>query len=88
MLEFGVTAHLVWLLKSLYDSAQGMIPLSPLLSLMCGEDISKRVLVELTERTGVIIGGRALWNLRYADDAALLASIRIHRNKFTVFSSC
>lgn len=31
---------------------------------------------ELTERTGIIVGGRALWNLRYADDTALLASSR------------
>ena len=51
-------------------------PLSPLLFLTCGEDIMRSVEAELPDRTGAIVGGRALWNLRYADDTALLARSR------------
>lgn len=49
-------------------------PLSPLLFNACGEIIMRRVQQELGERTGCTIGGQAFWNLRYADDIALLAS--------------
>ena len=33
----------------------------------------RRVLEELDGRSGIAIGGRRVWNLRYADDTALLA---------------
>jgi hypothetical protein len=49
-------------------------PLSPLLFNACGEYIMRRVQEELQDRSGCIIGGQAIWNVRYADDIALIAS--------------
>ena len=51
---------------------QGCI-VSPLLFNACGEAIMRQVKETLDERSGSIIGGRAIWNIRYADDTTLLA---------------
>ncbi len=51
---------------------QGCI-VSPLLFNACGEDIMRQVQETLDDRSGCIIGGRAIWNIRYADDSTLLA---------------
>ncbi len=40
---------------------------------VCGEDIMRQVQGTLDDRSGCIIGGRAIWNIRYADDSTLLA---------------
>ena len=51
---------------------QGCI-VSPLLFNACGETIMRQVEETLDERPGSVIGGRSIWNLRYADDSTLLA---------------
>ena len=55
---------------------QGCI-VSPLLFNACGEDIMWQVQETLADRSGCIIGGRAIWNKHYADDSILLARKKI-----------
>ena len=50
---------------------QGCI-ISPLLFNACGEAIMRQVEETLKDRPGCIIGGRAIWNIRFADDTALI----------------
>ena len=50
---------------------QGCI-VSPLLFNACGETIMRQVEESLEDRPGCTIGGRAIWNLRFADDTTLL----------------
>ena len=50
--------------------------ISPLLFNTAGEKIMREVNSSLPERTGKIIGGQAIWNIRYADDTTLIASNR------------
>ena len=57
-------------------------PLSPLLFNACGEVIMRRVEEELDDLSGITIGGRRVWNLRYADDTALLAKNKEELEKF------
>ena len=51
---------------------QGCV-LSPMLFNTCGEMIVRMLESEISERAGCIIGGRSVWNLRYADDTTLIA---------------
>ena len=51
---------------------QGCV-LSPMLFNTCGEMIMRILESEIPERAGCIIGGRSVWNLRYADDTTLIA---------------
>ena len=52
---------------------QGCV-LSPRLCVVtCGEMIMRILESEIPERAGCIIGGRSVWNLRYADDTTLIA---------------
>ena len=51
---------------------QGCV-LSPMLFNTCGEMIMRMLESEISERAGCIIGGRSVWNLRYADDTPLIA---------------
>ena len=48
----------------------------PVLFNLCGETIVRIVDTNLNDRTGCIFGGRALWNIRYADDTTLIAQSR------------
>ena len=50
--------------------------ISPLLFNVIGEHIMRRVESNLPERSGKVIGGRALWNIRYADDTTLIGNKR------------
>ena len=52
---------------------QGCI-LSPLLFITCGESIMRSVAESIAERSGCIIAGTAIWNVRYADDTTLVAT--------------
>jgi hypothetical protein len=52
---------------------QGCI-LSPMLFNLCGEMIMRMVAEDLDDRKGCTIGGRDIWNLRYADDTTLIAT--------------
>ena len=47
---------------------------SSLLFIICGKKIMRLVEMTLKNRGGCIIGGRTIWNLRYADDTALLVT--------------
>ena len=50
---------------------------SPLLFNTVGEYIMRRVDSNMpTERLGKIIGGRAVWNIRYADDTTLVGTTK------------
>ena len=51
---------------------QGWV-LSPMLFNTCEEMIMRMLESEISERAGYIIGGRSVWNLRYADDTTLNA---------------
>ena len=42
-----------------------------------GEDIMRQVQDTLDNRSGSIIGGRVIWNIRYADDSTLLTRNKI-----------
>lgn len=50
--------------------------LSPALFIIVGECIMRLVKEKIGERAGYIVGGRAVWNIRYADDTTLLAKSR------------
>ena len=50
--------------------------ISPLLFNTVGERILREVEERLTERPGKVIGGRSIWNLRYADDTTMVARSR------------
>ena len=50
--------------------------ISPLLFNTIGERIMREVEERLTERPGKVIGGRSIWNIRYADDTTLIAKSR------------
>ena len=54
---------------------------SPLLFNACGEAIMRQVKETLDERPGSIVGGRAIWNIRYADDTTLLARSKTELEK-------
>ena len=43
----------------------------------------RKVEEELDERPGIIIGGRAVWNLRYANDTALIAKNKMELEQMT-----
>lgn len=47
--------------------------ISPILFNAIGERIMRKVEGRLVERSGKIIGGRCIWNIRYADDTTLVA---------------
>ena len=55
--------------------------MSPLLFNACGEAIMRQVKEKLDERSGSIVGGRAIWNIRYADDTTLLARSKTELEK-------
>ena len=94
MKVYGVPAHLIWLVKALYDKAMGVVRvggtttdefrfkkgvgqgclISPLLFSLVGEKIMNEVEHGFQQRMGVVIGGREIWNIRYADDTTLLAN--------------
>ena len=46
---------------------------SPILFNAVGEKIMREVEEKLQERPGKVIGGRSVWNIRYADDTTLVA---------------
>ncbi|PIK60804.1 endonuclease-reverse transcriptase [Apostichopus japonicus] len=62
---------------------QGCI-VSPLLFNACGEAILRQVKETLDERSGSIVGGRAIWNIRYADDTTLIARSKTKLEKQAV----
>jgi len=49
---------------------------SPLLFNMIGEKIMREVEERLEERSGKIVGGRSIWNIRYADDTTMVSRSR------------
>ena len=66
----------VWNLRYADDTtliARSCNVLSPMLFNTCGEMIMRILESEIPERAGCIIGGRSVWNLRYADDTTLIA---------------
>ena len=67
---------------------QGCI-LSPLLFNACGEAIMRQVKETVEERSGSIVGGRSIWNIRYADDTTLIACSKAELEKqATELESC
>ncbi|XP_078491080.1 uncharacterized protein LOC144747145 [Ciona intestinalis] len=50
--------------------------ISPLLFNTVGERIMREVEERLTKRSGKVIGGRLIWNIRYADDTTMVAKSR------------
>ncbi|KAI0215576.1 hypothetical protein LSAT2_032371, partial [Lamellibrachia satsuma] len=50
--------------------------LSPMLFNYCSEKIMRMVKAQLKERSGCVIGGRAVWNLRCAENARLITRPR------------
>ena len=50
--------------------------ISPLLFNAVGERIMREVEERLEERPGKVIGGRAMWNIRYADDTTMVGKSR------------
>ena len=49
---------------------------SPLLFNVMGEKIMREVEEPVEERPGKVIGGRSIWNIRYADDTTMVAKTR------------
>ena len=62
---------------------QGCI-VSPMLFNARGEAIMRQVEESLSDRSGCIIGGRAIWNIRYADDTTLIARSKSELEKQAV----
>ena len=62
---------------------QGCI-ISPMLFNACGESIMRQVNEAVDERPGCIVGGRAIWNIRYADDTTLIAGSKTELEKQAV----
>ncbi|XP_063596230.1 uncharacterized protein LOC134773083 [Penaeus indicus] len=66
LLDFGVPSHLTWLLKGLYDRGKGKIM----------REVLERVQDQQEEPPRKSLGGRKIWNVRYADDATMLTRSR------------